>query len=54
MLYVPLGYTFSSDMFETDEVKRGLAYGPGTRQPTELNFSRPFTRVNILLQSQES
>ncbi|RYR46994.1 hypothetical protein Ahy_A07g032889 [Arachis hypogaea] len=32
MLFVPLGYTFGSGMFEMDEVKGGSAYGAGTFQ----------------------
>lgn len=46
MLFVPLGYTFGSGMFEMDEVKGGSAYGAGTfagdgtRQPTELELQQ--------------
>ncbi|XP_061347161.1 probable NAD(P)H dehydrogenase (quinone) FQR1-like 3 isoform X1 [Gastrolobium bilobum] len=48
MLFVPLGYTFGSGMFEMDEVKGGSAYGAGTfagdgtRQPTELELQQAF------------
>ncbi|KAE8039244.1 hypothetical protein FH972_011672 [Carpinus fangiana] len=46
MLYVPLGYTFGSGMFEMNEVKGGSSYGAGTyaadgsRQPTELELEQ--------------
>nr|AFK37691.1 unknown [Lotus japonicus] len=48
MLFVPLGYTFGTGMFEMDEVKGGSAYGAGTfagdgsRQPTELELQQAF------------
>ncbi|KAJ4834678.1 Anthranilate synthase alpha subunit 2, chloroplastic [Turnera subulata] len=48
MLFVPLGYTFGSGMFEMDEVKGGSSYGAGTfaadgtRQPTELELQQAF------------
>lgn len=48
MIYVPLGYTFGSGMFEMDEVKGGSPYGAGTyaadgsRQPTELELKQAF------------
>ena len=48
MLFVPLGYTFGSGMFEMNEVKGGSAYGAGTfaadgsRQPTELELQQAF------------
>jgi NAD(P)H dehydrogenase (quinone) len=48
MLYVPLGYTFGSGMFEMNEVKGGSSYGAGTyaangsRQPTELELELAF------------
>lgn len=48
MLFVPLGYTFGSGMFEMSEVKGGSAYGAGTfaadgsRQPTELELQQAF------------
>ncbi|XP_059626502.1 probable NAD(P)H dehydrogenase (quinone) FQR1-like 3 isoform X2 [Cornus florida] len=48
MIYVPLGYTFGSGMFEMNEVKGGSAYGAGTyaadgyRQPTELELQQAF------------
>ncbi|KAK9998396.1 hypothetical protein SO802_017999 [Lithocarpus litseifolius] len=55
MLFVPLGYTFRSGMFEMNEAKGGSAYGAGTfaadgsRQPTELELQQAFTRVNMSL-----
>lgn len=48
MIYVPLGYTFGSGMFEMHEVKGGSSYGSGTyaadgsRQPTELELQQAF------------
>ncbi|KAK9029218.1 hypothetical protein V6N11_026339 [Hibiscus sabdariffa] len=48
MIFVPLGYTFGSGMFEMDEVKGGSAYGAGTyaadgsREPTELELQQAF------------
>ncbi|CAI0540625.1 unnamed protein product [Linum tenue] len=48
MLFVPLGYTFGSGMFEMEEVKGGSSYGAGTfaadgsRQPTELELQQAF------------
>ncbi|OIW04359.1 hypothetical protein TanjilG_32551 [Lupinus angustifolius] len=48
MLFVPLGYTFGSGMFEMNEVKGGSAYGAGTfaadgsRKPTELELQQAF------------
>lgn len=48
MIYVPLGYTFGSGMFEMNEVKGGSPYGAGTfagdgtRQPTELELRQAF------------
>ncbi|XP_031271066.1 probable NAD(P)H dehydrogenase (quinone) FQR1-like 3 isoform X1 [Pistacia vera] len=48
MLYVPLGYTFGSGMFEMNEVKGGSSYGAGTyaadgtREPTELELQQAF------------
>jgi NAD(P)H dehydrogenase (quinone) len=48
MLFVPLGYTFGSGMFEMGEVKGGSPYGAGTfagdgtRQPTELELQQAF------------
>ena len=48
ILFVPLGYTFGSGMFEIDEVKGGSSYGAGTyagdgsRQPTELELQQAF------------
>ncbi|KAF3439564.1 hypothetical protein FNV43_RR17842 [Rhamnella rubrinervis] len=48
MIYVPLGYTFGSGMFEMNEVKGGSSYGAGTyaaegsRQPTQLELQYAF------------
>lgn len=48
MIYVPLGYTFGTGMFEMNEVKGGSSYGAGTyaadgsRQPTELELKQAF------------
>ncbi|KAM3691621.1 hypothetical protein ACB098_08G027800 [Castanea mollissima] len=48
MLFVPLGYTFGSGMFEMNEVKGGSAYGAvtfaadGSHQPTELELQKAF------------
>ncbi|XP_030464379.1 probable NAD(P)H dehydrogenase (quinone) FQR1-like 3 [Syzygium oleosum] len=48
MIFVPLGYTFGSGMFEMNEVKGGSSYGAGTyaadgsRQPTELELKQAF------------
>ncbi|GLT27261.1 hypothetical protein SLA2020_022730 [Shorea laevis] len=48
MIFVPLGYTFGSGMFEMSEVKGGSAYGAGTyaadgsRHPTELELQQAF------------
>lgn len=48
MIFVPLGYTFGSGMFEMKEVKGGSPYGAGTfaadgsRQPTELELKQAF------------
>lgn len=48
MLFVPLGYTFGSGMFEMNEVKGGSSYGAGTfaadgsRQPTDLELQQAF------------
>ena len=48
MVFVPLGYTFGSGMFEMNEVKGGSPYGAGTyagdgsRQPTELELQQAF------------
>ncbi|KAK7300963.1 hypothetical protein RJT34_11816 [Clitoria ternatea] len=54
MLFVPLGYTFGSGMFEMDEVKGGSAYGAGTfagdgsRRPTELELQQAFYQGKYL------
>ncbi|XVF19895.1 hypothetical protein REPUB_Repub11eG0150900 [Reevesia pubescens] len=48
MIFVPLGYTFGSGMFEMNEVKGGSSYGAGTyaadgsREPTELELQQAF------------
>ncbi|KAK4763002.1 hypothetical protein SAY86_008770 [Trapa natans] len=48
MIFVPLGYTFGSGMFEMNEVKGGSSYGSGTfaadgsREPTELELQQAF------------
>ncbi|KAL4390538.1 hypothetical protein AHAS_Ahas03G0155100 [Arachis hypogaea] len=49
MLFVPIGYTFGSGMFEMNEVKGGSPYGAGTyaggdgsRQPTKLELEQAF------------
>lgn len=48
MIYVPLGYTFGSGMFEMNEVKGGSSYGAGTyagdgsRRPSELELQQAF------------
>lgn len=54
ILYVPLGYTFGSGMFEINEVKGGSSYGAGTyagdgsRQPTELELQQAFYQGTYL------
>lgn len=48
MIFVPLGYTFGSGMFEMTEVKGGSPYGAGTyaadgsREPTKLELQQAF------------
>jgi len=48
MIFVPIGYTFGSGMFEMNEVKGGSSYGAGTyaadgsRQPSELELQQAF------------
>ncbi|XP_062085152.1 probable NAD(P)H dehydrogenase (quinone) FQR1-like 3 isoform X1 [Humulus lupulus] len=48
MIYVPIGYSFGSGMFEMNEVKGGSPYGAGTyaadgsREPTELELKQAF------------
>ncbi|XP_058102546.1 probable NAD(P)H dehydrogenase (quinone) FQR1-like 3 [Magnolia sinica] len=48
IMFVPLGYTFGSGMFEINEVKGGSSYGAGTyagdgrREPTELELQQAF------------
>lgn len=54
MLFVPLGYTFGSGMFEMNEMKGGSSYGSGTfagdgsRQPTELELQQAFHQGKYL------
>ena len=48
MIFVPIGYTFGSGMFEMQELKGGSPYGAGTyagdgsRQPTKLELEQAF------------
>uniref|UniRef100_A0A0D6R4Y1 NAD(P)H dehydrogenase (quinone) n=1 Tax=Araucaria cunninghamii TaxID=56994 RepID=A0A0D6R4Y1_ARACU len=48
IIFVPLGYTFGSGMFEIDEVKGGSTFGAGTyagdgsRQPSKLELDQAF------------
>ncbi|XP_031100618.1 probable NAD(P)H dehydrogenase (quinone) FQR1-like 3 [Ipomoea triloba] len=48
MIFVPVGYTFGSGMFEMNEVRGGSSYGAGTyaadgsRQPTQLELQQAF------------
>lgn len=48
IIFVPLGYTFESDMFQVNEVKGGSTYGSGTyagdgsRQPTSIELEKAF------------
>nr|GMD04198.1 probable NAD(P)H dehydrogenase (quinone) FQR1-like 3 [Ipomoea batatas] len=48
MIFVPVGYTFGSGMFEMNEVRGGSSYGAGTyaadgsRQPTDLELQQAF------------
>ncbi|XP_024959685.1 NAD(P)H dehydrogenase (quinone) FQR1-like [Cynara cardunculus var. scolymus] len=48
MIFVPIGYTFGSGMFEMEKVKGGSPYGAGTyagdgsRQPSELELQQAF------------
>ncbi|KAA8549382.1 hypothetical protein F0562_001066 [Nyssa sinensis] len=52
MIFVPLGYTFGSGMFEMNQVKGGSSYGAGTyaadgsRQPTELELQQAFHQAS--------
>ncbi|XP_071724264.1 probable NAD(P)H dehydrogenase (quinone) FQR1-like 3 [Rutidosis leptorrhynchoides] len=54
MIFVPLGYTFGSGMFEMNQVKGGSSYGAGTyaadgsRQPTELELKQAFHQGKYL------
>lgn len=48
IIFVPLGYTFETDMFQVNEVKGGSTYGSGTyagdgsRQPTSIELEKAF------------
>ena len=48
MIFVPLGYTFGSGMFEKNEEKGCSSYGAGTyaadgsREPTDLELQHAF------------
>ncbi|XP_051120887.1 probable NAD(P)H dehydrogenase (quinone) FQR1-like 3 isoform X2 [Andrographis paniculata] len=48
MIFVPMGYTFGSGMFEMEQVKGGSSYGAGTyaadgsRQPSQLELQQAF------------
>lgn len=48
MIFVPIGYTFGSGMFDMEQVKGGSPYGSGTyagdgtRNPTELELKQAF------------
>lgn len=56
MIFVPVGYTFGSSMFEMNEVKGGSPYGAGTyagdgsRQPTELELQQAFHQGKYVAQ----
>lgn len=56
MIFVPLGYTFGSGMFEMGEVKGGSSYGAGTfaaegsRQPTQLELQQAFYQGRYVAQ----
>ncbi|XP_054825065.1 probable NAD(P)H dehydrogenase (quinone) FQR1-like 3 isoform X1 [Prosopis cineraria] len=56
MIFVPLGYTFGSGMFEMEEVKGGSSYGAGTfaadgsRQPTQLELQQAFYQGKYIAQ----
>ncbi|CAB4282292.1 unnamed protein product [Prunus armeniaca] len=56
MIFVPLGYTFGSGMFEMSEVKGGSSYGSGTfaadgsRQPTEIELQQAFYQGKYVAQ----
>jgi NAD(P)H dehydrogenase (quinone) len=45
MLFVPIGYTFGSDMFKMDNIRGGSPYGAGVfagdgnRQPSETELA---------------
>ncbi|KAK4744308.1 hypothetical protein SAY87_010620 [Trapa incisa] len=54
MLFVPIGYTFGTGMFEMEQVKGGSSYGAGTfagdgsRQPSELELAQAFHQEKYL------
>ncbi|CAM8997917.1 unnamed protein product [Rhodiola kirilowii] len=54
MLFVPLGYTFGTAMFEMNQVKGGSSYGAGTyagdgsRQPSDLELEQAFYQGKYL------
>ncbi|KAK4264160.1 hypothetical protein QN277_029483 [Acacia crassicarpa] len=56
MIFVPLGYTSGSGMFEMEEVKGGSSYGAGTfaadgsRQPTQLELQQAFYQGKYVAQ----
>ncbi|EYU45736.1 hypothetical protein ABFS82_14G070700 [Erythranthe guttata] len=56
MIYVPLGYTFGSGMYEMEQVKGGSPYGAGTyaadgsRQPTQLELDQAFHQGKYVAQ----
>ncbi|XP_028783737.1 probable NAD(P)H dehydrogenase (quinone) FQR1-like 3 isoform X2 [Neltuma alba] len=56
MIFVPVGYTFGSGMFEMEEVKGGSSYGAGTfaadgsRQPTQLELQQAFYQGKYIAQ----
>ncbi|KAG8371492.1 hypothetical protein BUALT_Bualt13G0093300 [Buddleja alternifolia] len=56
MIFVPVGYTFGSGMFEMEDVKGGSPYGAGTyaadgsREPTELELQQAFHQGKYIAQ----
>ncbi|KAL7082019.1 hypothetical protein ACP275_14G074600 [Erythranthe tilingii] len=56
MIYVPLGYTFGSGMYEMEQVKGGSPYGAGTyaadgtRHPTQLELDQAFHQGKYVAQ----
>jgi NAD(P)H dehydrogenase (quinone) len=54
MIFVPIGYTFGSGMFEMKELKGGSPYGAGTyagdgsRQPTVLELEQAFHQGKVV------